>query len=63
MADYTGARRCFQENVNLIGPRPMDDPQPWNLNNGLEQFATAVHQDFDALDQKLNQILAALRQR
>ena len=65
MTGYVGARNCFKENVNLVG-RPMSDPQTWNLNNGLEQFAHAVQKEMAALDHKLDQILhmlAELRRR
>ena len=65
MPGYVGARKCFQENINLI-PRPMSDPQAWNLNNGLEEFAHAVQNDMTALEHKLDQILqilTALRRR
>ena len=61
MANYNGARACFQENVNLIGPRPMADPQSWNLNNGLEQFAAAVQADLAEVHRKLDWILAAIQ--
>ena len=63
MADYSGARKCFQENVNLVGPQPMIDPQNWNLNNGLEQFAAAVQADILDVHQKLDAILAVLQRR
>ena len=59
---YQDAQKCFIENCNLIGPNPMTDPQNWNLNNGLEQFAAAVKQDLAEIDRKLTLILRVLHQ-
>jgi hypothetical protein len=65
---YQNARNCFQENVNLIGTQPMNDPQNWNLNNGLEQFTQAVQaqltsmqRSIDNLHNTVNQIQAIVR--
>jgi hypothetical protein len=41
----------------------MADPQNWNLNNGLEQFATAVRADLLEVHQKLDDILTLLQRR
>jgi hypothetical protein len=60
---YDGAKKCFVENRNLVGIQPMNDPQNWNLNNGLNQFVEAVQSDLAQVNYKLDRILRALQQQ
>jgi len=58
---YSAARQAFVENKDLIGTQAMDDPQLWNLNNGLLNLTLALQSDLNRIQQTLDQILRALR--
>ena len=61
---YYNAQNSFGENKQLVGPDPMADPQNWNLNNGLQNFAAAVEQDLNELKQmivKLQRQIASMQ--
>jgi hypothetical protein len=60
---YQSARKNFAENIQLIGPQPMDDPLNWNLNNGLINLTNAIQQDLAEMNQRLKQVSAFLAQR
>jgi hypothetical protein len=51
------AKRCFQENCQLINPS--SDPVAWNLNNGLANLADALQQ----MENRLSQIEQSIRHR
>jgi hypothetical protein len=59
---YHDARRCFQENLELIGTPPAgEDVFMYNLNNGLDALAQAVHSDMQQIKSLLDQILQQRR--
>ena len=58
---YSAARQAFVENKDLIGTQAMDDPQLWNLNNGLLNLTLALQADLARIQQTLDQILRTLR--
>ena len=60
---YQDAINNFTENVRLVGPDPMSDPQKWNLNHGLYELTQALQRDLEQLNYKLDLILHALNQR
>jgi hypothetical protein len=54
---YQSARNNFQENLNLIGPDPMADPQNWNLNHGLLMLANELDGDTVQIKNALSAIM------
>jgi hypothetical protein len=59
---YHVAETCFVENANMVG-EPMNDPQTYNLNNGLANLSDAINSDLSQIKTLLNQILIALQRR
>lgn len=57
---YLTAKRCFEENVEMIG-EPMSDPQTFNLNQGLHAIASQLNQDMHALKRDMTAISAKLQ--
>ena len=55
---YYGAKKCFQENVDLCDPNA--DPIMWNLNNGLLQLASALSHDLEEIKTELKRVKRAL---
>lgn len=60
---YYNARNNFAENVALVGPNPMSDPQNFNLNDGLFKLTQAIENDMSEIKQLLHSILNELRSR
>jgi hypothetical protein len=54
---YQFARDNFQDNLNLIGPNSMTDPQNFNLNNGLMNLANALEGDTHQIKNALRAIM------
>ena len=42
--DYSTAKRCFKENLDLFG-NPQNEPEKFNLYNGLVELTEAIECD------------------
>ena len=55
---YYQAKKCFDENVKLLG-LPSQDRLMWNLNVGLTNLVFALEADLAEMERKIDQILKA----
>jgi hypothetical protein len=59
---YSKAKKCFQENVTVLGDGPMNTPEKiliWNLSVGLSALTQALEEDLA----EMREVLDAVPQR
>lgn len=62
MISYKTAKKCFQENLDLVG-KPMSAAQTYNLNTGLYNLTSQIETDLNQIQAQLGQILHVLQHR
>lgn len=48
------AKKCFQENCNLVDPR--QDPVGWNMNNGLQNLVIGLMHELSTAQRERSEL-------